>query len=503
MTLTSFSFFAFLAAALVVFYSAKKIQKYVLLAACLFFYFMVSPGTPLRILGTVAYVWFITWGGAILIDRLSGRARSILCGLCVLALVGVLVVTKYAYNIALEFSKIFSPGSDFSMLKFGSCIGVSYFFLAAIGYLLEVTWQSYKSEKNPVNICLFVIYFPQVISGPVTRFMDMNSQFNERHDFDSDRFYHGVRRMIWGYFQKLAVSEFFAVVVNSVYANYKSFSGLELLIATFCYAVQLYTDFSGCMDIVLGASELFGITLPENFNAPYLSRSIQEFWQRWHITLGTWFKDFLMYPLQKSSFMVSLAGKCKKVFGKKHGKKIPMYLSMFTLWTLIGIWHGGTAFYFMASGMIPCFLLIIGDLTRDLYKKFFTLIKVDMNGAGFAAFERIKTFAGVLLSWCFICSGDVPKAFSVLGRVFTNFLPEVSFSQMIDGFGLNSFKLFVMSAGIVVLVAHDILKYRGYSVSRIIDSRNIFVRIVVLNAELLFLLAFGMAGSSSFIYFQF
>ena len=179
MTLTSFSFFAFLAAALVVFYSAKKIQKYVLLAACLFFYFMVSPGTPLRILGTVAYVWFITWGGAILIDRLSGRARSILCGLCVLALVGVLVVTKYAYNIALEFSKIFSPGSDFSMLKFGSCIGVSYFFLAAIGYLLEVTWQSYKSEKNPVNIGLFVIYFPQVISGPVTRFMDMNSQFNE------------------------------------------------------------------------------------------------------------------------------------------------------------------------------------------------------------------------------------------------------------------------------------------------------------------------------------
>ncbi len=153
--------------------------------------------------------------------------------------------------------------------------------------------------------------------------------------------------------------------------------------------------------------------------------------------------------------------------------------------------------------MIPCFLLIIGDLTRDLYKKFFTLIKVDMNGSGFAAFERIKTFAGVLLSWCFICSADVPKAFSVLGRVFTNFLPEVSLSQMIDGFGLNSFKLFVMSAGIVLLVAHDILKYRGCSVSRIIDSRNIFVRIVVLNAELLFLLAFGMAGSSSFIYFQF
>lgn len=141
------------------------------------------------------------------------------------------------------------------------------------------------------------------------------------------------------------ISERFGIIVSAVYGSYGDYSAIGIIGATLAYAVQLYTDFFGCMDIIMGVSGLFGIRLPENFNAPFFAKSVQEFWQRWHITLGLWFKDYVMYPVQISRPVVKFGKKCRKRVGKKAGKKIPFYLSMLVLWFLIGVWHGGTGYY--------------------------------------------------------------------------------------------------------------------------------------------------------------
>ena len=337
MSLVSFDFIVFLIAVVILFYAIKGLQKYILLFASIVFYFSISAVSKPKLVLLICYVIFVTYVGAILIEKSRGRIRSVVLALTITALAAVLVLLKYAYNLCSLFTEVFRVDGDISFLKFASVIGISYFILSAMGYLIEVSWESYQAERNVFTVALFIFYFPQIISGPVTRFQEMKSQFDERKILKYENIMYGLRRMLWGYFKKLVISERFGIIVSAVYGNYGNYSAIGIIGATLAYAVQLYTDFSGCMDIITGVSELFGIRLPENFNAPFFSKSVQEFWQRWHITLGLWFKDYVMYPIQISRPMIKLGKMCKKRFGKKTGKKIPFYLSMLVLWFLIGV----------------------------------------------------------------------------------------------------------------------------------------------------------------------
>ena len=304
MNLVSFDFIVFLIVVTVLFYVLKGMQKYILFAASILFYFSISVVSKPKLLFLICYVIFVTYTGAILIEKSRGKIRNIVLAVTIAALVAVLVILKYAYNLCALFMEIFHVGGDISFLQFASVIGLSYFILSAIGYLIEVSWESYKAERNVVTVALFVYYFPQIISGPVTRFQSMKIQFDERKSLKYENIMYGIRRMLWGYFKKLVISERFGIIVTAIYGSYGNYSAVGIIGATLAYAVQLYTDFSGCMDIIMGVSELFGIKLPENFNAPFFSKSVQEFWQRWHITLGLWFKDYVMYPVQISKPMI-------------------------------------------------------------------------------------------------------------------------------------------------------------------------------------------------------
>ena len=258
MSLLSTSFFFFLLITLIIYYLLPKQKIYILLTASLFFYFAVSPASLPKMLGLTAYILAVTYLGAIWIEKSTGKMKTFATSLSVISLVAVLVLLKYLYNLSALFVSIFHLNSDISILKFLPYIGVSYFILSAIGYLLDVSWGTYPAERNLAKVGLFVYYFPQIISGPVTRFQNMKEQFDSPTSFDSDNVVNGINRMIWGYFKKLVISERFALIVTTVYSNYQSYGALDIVIATLCYAVQLYTDFSGCMDIIMGASETFG-----------------------------------------------------------------------------------------------------------------------------------------------------------------------------------------------------------------------------------------------------
>lgn len=503
MTLTSFYFFVFLLITLVAYYLFKPLQKYILLAASVFFYISISPVDTWKLTILMFYMVVVTYLGAIIIEKCKEAWKSFVLGVSIVALVSALFVLKYAYNIFSVVNALCSLNTDISVLQFASIIGISYYALSAIGYLIDVYWENYSAERNPVNVGLFILFFPQLISGPVTRYSQMKDSFNERTRLKYENITNGMRRMAWGYFKKLVISERFGIIVTNVYANYSDYSFIGIVTATLCYAVQLYTDFSGCMDIVMGASMMFGIKLPENFNAPFFSESIQEFFQRWHITLGTWFKDYLMYPLQKSRLLQSIGKKSKKVLGKKIGKKIPLYLSMLILWSLIGIWHGGTGYYFIASAGIPCVLLILSDVLQPVFDKMIKFFRINTDCASWHWFRRIRTLLLICICWVVACSNGTHNAINVFGQMFSKLWNYTAFNTAIEAFSLSAVDVLLMSIGVVLLYITDRLIYQKTTIFKVMDNQNFILRVLVIYVEIIIIFLHGMVGSSQFIYFQF
>ena len=503
MTLTSFSFFAFLLIVLAIYYIFKPFQKYILLGASIYFYISISSVNSLKLSALILYIFAVTYIGALLIDHTKGKIRGIILFACILMLVGALFLLKYAYNILNIIMSIFSMKGDISWLQFAAVIGISYYALSAIGYLVDVYWENYKASINPADVALFIFYFPQLISGPFTRFSLMDEQFNKKNRLDYDNITNGMRRMAWGYFKKLVISERFGIIVSAVYGNFESYSFIGIVGATLCYAVQLYTDFSGCMDIIMGVSMLFGIELPENFRAPFFSETIQEFWQRWHITLGTWFKDYFMYPVQKSKPIQIVAKWSKKKIGKKAGKKVPFYMAMFLLWILIGIWHGGTGYYFIASAGIPCILLILSDLCQPLFIKLIKLLRININCESWHWFRRVRTLLLICICWVVACSGGTHAALNIFQHMLTTPINYTPFITTMENFGLNTLDILLMALGVVIILLAHKFEYAGTTIMKKIDEQNFVFKILVIYAEIITILLHGMVGSSAFIYFQF
>lgn len=503
MSLTSLYFFVFLILLFILYYCFQSFQQFILLVGSVVFYYAVSPNAYWKITAMLMYILIVTYIGGRTIDTQTGWKKKIVFALAVLLLGALLVVTKYLYNVFELMHHFLSFSADFSFLQFGSIVGISYFLLSAIGYLADVYMGICESEKNVVRMSLFIFYFPQVISGPITRFTDMRNQFVLQHKLNYDAVSYGIRRMIWGYLKKLVISERFAVIVNAVYQDYSSYSAIGIFGATLCYAIQIYTDFSGCMDIVLGASELFGIKLPENFRAPYMSQSYQEFYQRWHMTLGNWMRDYVMYPVQKSKFIQKIGDKSRKILGKKRGKMVSFYLSMFILWVFIGVWHGGTALYFMVSTLIPFVFLVISDFLQPQFKKLNMILKIDTNKQSFIWFRRVRTWIVLCAIFLFLSAGSVHGGIDVLQHMVSNPISFTTFEVAIANMGLNSKDVVIMILGLIILLLSDIVEDTGTSLQEIMNRQNTAIRMFLILVEIVCVLFYGKFGQSQFIYFQF
>lgn len=504
MSFTSFSFFVFLMISLLLYYLAgARLQKYILFGSTMVFFVMVSGSKALSLTLILAMVLLLTYGGARAIGALQGRRRTI----CTAAIISLLVLNlftlKYVYNIAELFNSAFRIGADISRLKLAAPIGISYFTLSAIGYLMEVNWGNYPPEPNFCVVANFVSFFPQMISGPISRFDKMQAQFKQKHALNYDNIYYGCVRMIWGYFKKLVIADRVAPVVQAVYGSYTERSGLSILFAMGCYAIQLYTDFSGCMDIVIGAARLYDVVLPENFQAPFFSKTVAEFWRRWHITLGAWFKDYVMYPVLKTKTFVNMGKKLKKRFGKTAGKKIPSYLSILIVWFLLGLWHGGILYFFVASALLPCFYLIAGDFFEPQFKKLNTLLKIKEAHPIFRVFQSVRTTLLICICWVFICTESVRQGAEALGCIFTNLLKPTNIMALLAEAGIGMGKLLLLSLCILVLFVVDFMIYKKISVTKWLSRRFFLIRWAILYGLLLLILFYGMVGGSSFIYFQF
>lgn len=333
-----------------------------------------------------------------------------------------------------------------------------------------------------------------MIEGPISRYSEMGKQLYEPHNIDFNTYKNGLILIIWGYLKKLVIADRAAIFVNNVFSQ--NCTGLVVLIASILYVVQIYTEFSGCMDIVTGVSELFGIKVPDNFRRPFFSISINEFWRRWHITLGTWLRDYIFYPLSISNLNMKIILKTGKL-NKNIAKAISLAIPLFFVWFIMGLWHGASVKYIL-YGLYYYAIIMLGILFKSLFDKLLLIFKIKTSSFKFKLFQILRTDLLVLIGMTIFRANTFKSAFIFLLSIFH----KSNISILNLGINLKEFILLIIMLVIIFIV--DLLNELGFNIRTKLDNMNIAVRWAIYMTLIFSLLTFGIYGYgynvSDFIY---
>ena len=522
MLFTTLYFFAFLAAALIGYYVLPKKYRWIwLLIVSYGYYFVSSVKCSLFMVYATAVIYIC----GLLLDRIikqsqeylatnketitreekkaykeavKKKKRAVLAAACVLNF-GMLAVVKYT-NFALEnVNAVLSHfgGNPVPLVKWALPLGISFFTFQSVSYIIDVYQGKYEAEKNPFKLGLFVSFFPQLLQGPIGRFNRLAPQLFNGNSLDIKNLQFGMQRILWGIAKKIILADRAAVVVNEVFNNYESYGGFIYIWAVLMYSVQLYMDFSGGMDIVIGVAQMFGVTMDENFRQPYFSKSIGEFWRRWHITLGTWMKDYIFYPLSLSKGMNKFGKWGRKHFGDHIGKALPICFADIVIFFVVGIWHG-------ASWKYIAFIMAISALLKPVYEKGFKITHINPESKPWKVVQIIRTFILTNIGWYF----DMGLSFTVALIMMKYSIVSFSFSQFTDGsmmlLGLEMRDYIVIAVGCIVVFIISLIKEKGINIRESLAAKSLPVRWFVYYALIVIIFIFGYTnGVQSFIYANF
>ena len=508
MVITDAKFLIFTGILLLVYwYLPTRFQWIWLLAGSLVFFFINSrPYTFIYMIAGVMAVFVATQVFEKYPDD-KGRKKGAFLGALFLNLI-FLVILKYI-NLGVHtvntVSGLFGRGGIFPDIHIAAPLAISFYTMSLLSYLIDC-YQGYKEiEHNPFKLLLFTCYYPLMVSGPMSRHRDLGKKLFEEHRFDYDRVTAGLRRCGWGFAKKLVVADRLSIVVDSMFANSEYFNGIWALLMPMIYSVQLYFDFSGCMDIVLGISECFGIRLTENFKAPFFSRTLQEFWQRWHITLGSWLNDYILFPLLKTEPFKKLKSKCKDRFGKE-GARISTFPALFILWSIMGLWHGDSWKYILGEGWWYFTVIVIGQAFAPQFKKLKGRLHIKDDNPVWILFQTVRTYIFFSIGMLFFRAADYPTGLRILRSLFTNgsFIDSAKKLKDLSWNDFGGMKMIIV-AGILIVI-QIVLDYREYhriSNESIIKERPLIIRWILYLLLVFTIIRFGAFGVSSFIYLGF
>ena len=407
---------------------------------------------------------------------------------------GILLTTKYTVVILPILQKAgfssFFPDSFFARIVMP--LGISFYTLTAIGYVVDVGREQCSASKNFWKLLLFLFYFPAVTQGPFNRYGKLSAEFEREHIFNYERMLFGVQRFVWGAFKKLVIADRVNIFVGNVFGSNEAVWGSIYALAVVLYMIQLYADFSGYMDMALGISETFDILLPENFKRPYFSTSVAEFWRRWHITLGTWFKDYVMF-----SFVMSGAGRKISKNAKKRwprlGKHVTSVIGTMLVWLLTGMWHGRTAGYILWGvyyGLIMCVSLVL-EPEFAVWKKRLHL----REGRLYSLLCMARTWVIVFLADVLIRSESLSQAKEIYLALFTRFHLREGILH-VSSYGLSKYGFILLLVACLLWLLVPIREEQGRDVRRDIASRPMAVRWGCYYGVVLLLIITGIYGGS-------
>ena len=377
--------------------------------------------------------------------------------------------------------------------------------MQVIAYLVDVYGGVVKPEKNILKTALFIGYYPQLTSGPIAKFAEMKDQLYSGHKLEIDKIAYGCQRILWGVFKKIVISARLGVIVDTIYSDTVKYQGIYIWIAAAAFLVQLYTDFSGCMDIVLGASECYGIILPENFRTPFFAKTVQEFWQRWHITLGGWLRDYIMYPVLRSNAMRKLNRKLKSKYGKKIASEISTYIAMFIVWLMFGLWHGGAWKFILGEGMMCYLCIVFGKLFEPLLKKVVESLKINTECFSWRLFQSIRTFALMSVANMFFRLGTFGETITNIKRGIMTWNPWILFDGSLYKLGVNEKNCRLLFISVIVLFVVDLLETKeNEDIRKLLKKQNCLFRWICIWIIMTVALVCGMYGpefdATNFIY---
>ena len=488
MELISLNFFFVLVAIVAGYYTvgkfAPRAQWIVLLVGSIAFYGFAG-GWPLLV--WVVAIALATWGAGLALDHFeqAGKAarkaakgrdakkavkkqflrkKRLVLVATLIACVGVLGYFKY-WNVLLAYAGLAASPTSLGILL---PLGMSFYTFVALGYLIDSYNAKYEPERNFARYLLFVSYFPQIIQGPINRYDAMSPQLYETHHANAQ----GIRRALlllgFGMVKKLAIADVLAGLVSTVFttAAGPNIPGSLAVYGVVVYAVQMYADFSGGIDIVRGVSELFGIEMAPNFRQPYFSVSLADFWRRWHMSLGAWMRDYVFYPLAVTSPSRRFGKWAGRHLGKHAGRTLPACVANIIVFLLVGLWHGAELHY-VAWGLYNGLIVALADLCTPLFDRLATMTRVRRESAGFKVFAIVRTFIVVCIGRFFDCFVNVEDSFYALYNVFVRHtfapLSEVLATYNVEHperFGLSLITILMC----VLLLAVDILSERGVDV---------------------------------------
>ncbi|MBR1691969.1 MAG: MBOAT family protein [Lachnospiraceae bacterium] len=469
-----------------------KLRNLWLLAASYYFYMQWNAKYALLLFTST----LITYVSGLCISACLKKEQRTPAKVCVFVSfflnIGILVFFKYS-NFVIEninhLSRLLGQDKELGRLDLLLPVGISFYIFQALSYTMDVYRRRVEATKNLFRYALFVSFFPQLVAGPIERSENLLKQFEEKHTFDADRVRKGLLLMLWGLFMKMVIADNIAPSVTMIYEYYPQYTGIEIVVATVLFAFQIYCDFGGYSLIAIGSAKVLGFTLMENFRSPYLAQSISDFWDRWHISLTSWFTDYLYIPLG----------------GSRKGT-VRRYINVLIVFFVSGLWHGA-AYTYIAWGLLNGIFMVLEQMTTGIREQLLRRLHVDRTRFSYRLGCRLFIFALVDFTWLFFRATGFSTALRLIRQCVVNLQFGKLFGLVFGNIGMTPQQMVVLTLALILLLTVDVLKEKGRDVAGLVLAQGMWFRWAVYLGLLFSILIFGVYGNvyeqTQFIYFQF
>ncbi len=495
----------------IVFYNLfpKKARPCFLLASSILFFYLLSGWRVLFILLTIVSIYIST----VYMDKIDTKKKLVLeetkdddkklikesfkrkkrlvLILCLLFNIAFLFIFKYLkfFTINLNYILDLFKLGNFSIMRFIAPIGISFYTLGALSYLFDVYNGKIKADKNFLKVALYMAFFPCIMEGPICRFPDTAEDLFKGSKITYHNLCFGLQRILWGLFKKMVIADRINIVVKTIFEGYINYQGPVIFLGALSYTIMLYMDFSSAMDVVCGIGNIFGVNIPENFKQPFFSKNISEFWTRWHISLGAWFKDYIYYPISLSKPMKKMTLKLRKILGNHYGPLLSGTVALFVVWFLNGLWHGAGWTYIL-FGLYHFIMISIGNITRTPLSKLYVKLNIASSKL-LKLCQIIKTTFLVILGELIFRANSVSSALAMLKKIFTSF--RINKGELCSlGIDLPDVMVLIIALFIVLII--NLYREKGISVRSKLEEKNIVIRWFIYYALIFAIIIFGAFG---------
>lgn len=494
MLFNSLNFLIFFPIVVLIYFIIPKKIRYVWLLVASYYFYMCWNTKYALLIGVSTLITYIS--GLVIGKCQKGWSKKLVVAFSFISNLGILIFYKY-FDFILDNINVVLQKCDMQLISNPFDIilpvGISFYTFQALSYTMDVYRKEIEPEKNPLKYALFVSFFPQLVAGPIERSKNLLNQVKNIEKiklWNYDRVAHGFVLMVFGMFQKMVIADRISIFVDSVYQNLHAVGTVETIFAAVGFSIQIYCDFAAYSTIAIGAAKVMGFELMENFDTPYFATSIKEFWRRWHISLSSWFKDYLYIPLG----------------GNRKGK-VRKYINIMITFLVSGLWHGASWNYVIWGGLHGMYQ-VVGEVIAPVRKKIINVLHINERVFSYKFGQILFTFSLTSLTWVFFRAETIKEALYFFKRMFTAWNPWVFFNEGLYNFGLDRVEVNILFTSLIVMFLVELLKYfKKQKISEFLMEQNLWFRWIVIMCLIISCVVYGEYGisfdSNQFIYFQF